>query len=228
MNAKGSTAMKKSMRNSEYWHRILGTAVKKSRSAPTGVRPLAFAPLWIMTGALAGLAAAVLRGRRSNVSAHDDDPRVADVMVTDVHTVDPDATIGEVAQRMWQENVGMLPIVQDGRVIGVITDRDLVVRGLAKDGIDPTPMRVMDCATRDPILGRPNWMLERALLVMAEQQIGRLPVVDDNGQLVGLITLGSIALRSPKAEGAMVTAKKISSRSARAKAAQPANRLAPR
>ncbi len=74
MNAKGSTAMKKSMRNTEYWHRILGTAVKKGRSAPTGVRPLAFAPLWITVGTLAGLAAAVLRGRRSNVSAHDDAP----------------------------------------------------------------------------------------------------------------------------------------------------------
>jgi CBS domain-containing protein len=211
--------MKRHTRTTDYWRRVLGTDMKWGRQAPTGLRALAFAPVWIAAGALAGLAAAVLRGRRSTVSAHDTNPRVGDVMVTDVHTVDPDITVVEAAQRMWRENVGILPIVQDGRVIGVVTDRDLVVRALVKDGIDPTSMRVMDCATRDPILGRPSWTLERALLVMAEQQIGRLPVVDDNGQLVGLITLSSVALRSPKAEGAMVAAKKISSRSARAKAA---------
>jgi CBS domain-containing protein len=211
--------MKRHTRTTDYWRRVLGTDTTLGRPAPTGLRALAFAPVWIAAGALAGLAAAVLRGGRSTVSAHDNNPRVGDVMVTDVHAVDPDVTVVEAAQRMWRENVGILPIVQDGRVIGVVTDRDLVVRALVKDGIDPTSMRVMDCATRDPILGRPSWTLERALLVMAEQQIGRLPVVDDNGQLVGLITLSSVALRSPKAEGAMVAAKKISSRSARAKAA---------
>src|SRR5262245_45693713 len=200
------------------WRRILDT-VRSSRPAPIEARPIVVAPWWLAAGALAGLTAAVLRGRRATASAQANNRRVADVMVTDVHAVDPEVTVAEAAHRMWQENVGMLPIVQNSRVIGVITDRDLVVRVLAKDGIDPTRLRVMDCATRDPILGRPSWMLERALLVMAEQQIGRLPVVDDNGQLVGLITLSSVLLRSSKTDGAMVTAKKISSRSARAKAA---------
>lgn len=194
--------------------------IERGRQALKNIGPLGLAPVWIAAGALAGLAAVVLRSRHPTTSTPSEGSRrVADVMITDVQAIAPDVTLVEAARRMHQENVGVLPIVQDGRVIGVITDRDLVVRALTKDDIDPSSVRVMDCATRDPVLGHPSWMLERALLVMAEQQIGRLPVVDDAGQLVGLITLSSVALRSQKTEEAMVAAKKIASRSARGRTA---------
>jgi CBS domain-containing protein len=188
----------------------LGTGLAK--------RQPGLAPVWIMAAAMAGLAAVVLRRRHPTPSTPSEDSRrVADVMVTDVQTIGPEVTLVEAAQLMRRENVGALPIVQDGKVIGVITDRDLVVRALARDDVEPSQVRVMDCATRDPVLGHPDWMLERALLVMAEQQIGRLPVVDDDGQLVGLVTVSSVALRSQKADAALVAAKKISTRSARAR-----------
>jgi CBS domain-containing protein len=212
--------MKSQSRINDHNRGALEMGIERGRQALKDMSLLGLAPVWMAAGALAGLAAVVLRSRHPTASTPSEDSRrVADVMITDVQAVEPDVTLVEAAQLMRQENVGVLPIVQDGRVIGVITDRDLVVRALAKDGVDPSSVRVMDCATRDPILGHPNWVLERALLVMAEQQIGRLPVVDDNDQLVGLVTLSSIALRSQQADAAMVAAKKISSRSARGRAA---------
>jgi CBS domain-containing protein len=204
----------------------LDTAIEKGRQVVMAVRAPGLLPVWISVGVLAGVAAVVLRrhweaNMRSSTAntASGEDRLVADVMVTEVQAVGPDATVLEVARLMRHQNVGVLPIVQDGKVIGVITDRDLVVRALARDDIEPSRLRVIDCATRDPVLGHPNWMLERALLVMAEQQIGRLPIVDDDGRLVGLVTLSSVALRSQKADAAMVAAKKISRRSARTRAA---------
>jgi CBS domain-containing protein len=196
--------------------RVANARSQEGRQGFEPVRSFGLAPVWIAAAALAGVAVGILRGRHASaVMPSADSRRVADVMVREVHTIEPHVTLVEAAQLMRQENVGALPIVQDGKVIGLITDRDLVVRALARGDVELSRVPVMDCATRDPVLGHPGWMLERALLIMAEHQIGRLPVVDDNGLLVGLVTLSSVALRSQKADAAMVAGMKISSRSAR-------------
>jgi CBS domain-containing protein len=140
-------------------------------------------------------------------------------MVSDVHTLHPDATVLEAAQSMRQKNVGVLPITDAGQVIGVVTDRDLVVRVLAKAGMDPAAVRVRECATANPVVARDDWTPERALLVMAEQQIGRLPVVDERGRLAGMVTLSSLALRSQRPDETLAAARKVSLRSAREDAA---------
>jgi CBS domain-containing protein len=140
---------------------------------------------------------------------------VQDVMVGDVLTIDADATLLEAAQLMRDGNVGVLPVVEDGRLRGIITDRDLVVRGMA-DGAVPSTTRVGECATWDIICARGESSIDEAMEVMAECQIGRLPVVDTDNRVIGIITLSSLALRSPKQGDALETAQEVSKRSARA------------
>lgn len=176
--------------------------------------------LWIGAGLLVGVVSLVLSSRRQRESLDGQDRRrLRDVMITDVHAIEPDTTVVEAAEQMRQNNVGVLPIVDNDQVIGVITDRDLVVRVLAKRGADPATIRAVDCATKTPILAKPDWTPERALLIMAEQQIGRLPVVDDGGRLIGMVTLSSLALRSQKPDETLAAARKVSLRSAREDAA---------
>ena len=141
--------------------------------------------------------------------------KIKDVMVQDVVAINPSASLAEAAELMRQANVGILPVVEDGQVCGVITDRDLVVRAIAI-GADLTSTPVGECATGDPILAHPDWNLEQAMNAMARAQIGRLPVIDDDNALAGIVTLGSLALRSKKDKETLATAKAVSSRSVKA------------
>lgn len=170
--------------------------------------------LWLGAGALAGAIALVL-GRSRRWSPLAADGHVRDVMVTDVQTIGANATLREAAERMQQDNIGVLPVLDGDQIKGVITDRDLVVRGMAR-GADPASTRVADCATKGPIAARPDWSVEEALAVMAREQIGRLPVVDEGGRVVGIVTLSSLALRSRSEDRALDAAKEVSRRSARA------------
>jgi CBS domain-containing protein len=138
--------------------------------------------------------------------------KVRDVMVHEVVTIEPSASLAEAAQRMREANVGILPVVEDGEVRGVITDRDLVVRALAKDA-DLTATVVGDCATADPVVAHPDWNLDRAMETMARAQVGRLPVVENDNTLTGIVTLGSLALRSKQDQETLQAAKAVSRRS---------------
>jgi CBS domain-containing protein len=142
---------------------------------------------------------------------------VADVMVADVATVEPSASLTDAARIMDQENVGMLPVIDDGRVRGVITDRDIVVRAVAR-GADPTTTRVQECLTSRVHLARPDWTTDEAMRQMAEAQVGRLPVIDEAESLVGVVTLSSMAYRAPKKGDALEAAQEVSRRSARSAA----------
>lgn len=141
--------------------------------------------------------------------------RVGDVMVGDVLTIDASASVMEAAQRMRDGNVGVLPVTDEGRLRGIVTDRDLVVRGMA-EGADPVSMRVGDCATWDIVCARRESTIDEAMEVMAECQIGRLPVVDTDNRVIGIVTLSSLALRSRSQDDALETAQEVSKRSARA------------
>ena len=141
--------------------------------------------------------------------------KIKDVMVHDVVAINPSASLAEAAELMRQANVGILPVVEDGQVCGVITDRDLVVRAIAI-GADLSSTPVGECATGDPILAHPDWNLEQAMNAMARAQIGRLPVIDDDNALAGIVTLGSLALRSKKDKETLATAKAVSRRSVKA------------
>jgi CBS domain-containing protein len=170
--------------------------------------------LWFAGGAAAG-ALALLVGRKAGPVLPWGNRCVGDLMVRDVQTIDSSASLTQAAQRMRDTNVGMLPVVEGGRLRGIVTDRDLVVRGLARGG-DPSALRVGECATHDLIAARPDWTVDQAMRTMAEHQVGRLPVIDDMDRVVGIVTLSSLALRSSQQDDALDTAKEVSRRSARA------------
>jgi len=169
--------------------------------------------VWFAGGMAAGLA--VILGWRRAAMLPWAGRRVGDVMVRNVQTIDASMNLTQAAQRMRDSNVGMLPVVDGGRLKGIVTDRDLVVRGMAS-GVDPSSMRVADVATHSLIAARPDWPLQRAMDTMATHQIGRLPVIDESDRVVGIVTLSSLALRSPQQTEALDTAKQVSRRSARA------------
>lgn len=173
--------------------------------------------LWLGVAslALAGLVAMLLRPSRLRTATPQWRSRtVGDVMVHGVVTIHPTATLLAAAQVMRDANVGALPIVENGALLGLVTDRDLVVRALAR-GADPeaTPVRYFE--SDELIAAHPDWDVEEALHVMRTFQVGRLPVTDANGQLVGIVTLSSLALRSPKEDKAFEAAKEVARRSSR-------------
>jgi CBS domain-containing protein len=141
--------------------------------------------------------------------------RVRDVMVADVVAIEPSASLVTAARRMEDANIGMLPVVDDGRVVGVITDRDIVIRAVAR-GRDPATTAVSECLSDGVIPAHPDWPTEQAIVTMAQAQVGRLPVLDDDHRLVGVVTLSSMAFRSHDKAVAMEAAQEVSRRSARA------------
>jgi CBS domain-containing protein len=113
-------------------------------------------------------------------------------MTAEVMAIAPSCPIADVAQAMRQLGVGSLPVVQDGRLAGIITDRDIVLRVVA-DGLDPSMETAADHMTPGPIVAAaPDWELERAAEVMARAQIRRLPVLE-GGRLVGYLALADLA-----------------------------------
>jgi CBS domain-containing protein len=139
---------------------------------------------------------------------------VGDVMVTEVVTIGPDASLTEAAALMRDANVGMLPIVDGGTLRGVVTDRDIVVRAIAR-GVEPVTTPVKDLDTEDVVYARPEWDIEEAMRLMAERQIGRMPVVDAEQHVVGVLTLSSLVLRARDQEKVLETAEEVARRSAR-------------
>jgi CBS domain-containing protein len=141
--------------------------------------------------------------------------KVADVMVTEVVTINPDATLAQAAEVMRDANVGMLPIVEeDGKLRSVVTDRDIVVRAVAR-GIEPDTTPVKNLDTEDVVSVRPEWDAEAAMRLMAERQIGRIPVVDAERRVVGVVTLSSLILRARDQEKVLDTAEEVARRSSR-------------
>jgi CBS domain-containing protein len=137
------------------------------------------------------------------------------VMIRDPVTIDTEATLLAAAELMRDANVGMLPVMADDQLRGVITDRDLVIRAMARDA-RPSEVRVGDCLSEPVQCAEPDWTVEEAMEEMARQQVGRLPVVDPRGNVVGVVTLSSLALRSSKPAETLDTAQEVSRRSARA------------
>ena len=116
---------------------------------------------------------------------------IQDAMTSNPTTIEPGTTAREAAKLMKSEDVGPLPIVEDGRLVGMVTDRDLAIRVLA-EGKDPeTP--VGEIASKDIVTVDPQQSLEEAAHLMAEHQIRRIPVVEEDGKLVGILAQADIA-----------------------------------
>jgi IMP dehydrogenase len=128
-------------------------------------------------------------------------PTVGDAMRRDVVTIDADALVAIAAQRMRRHDVGCLPVLEQGLPVGVVTDRDLVVRGLA-DTSDLSRRRVGDVMSTGVSTIAPERSVEDAFRAMTESGLRRLLVVEGEGRLIGLISwhdLATFSTRRPQA-----------------------------
>lgn len=120
---------------------------------------------------------------------------VRDVMTSDPRTVTPRDSLQAAAQIMREEDTGVVPVVDGGRLVGLVTDRDIVVRAVAQ-GLPPGEP-VGSIATTEIEAVTPDVSTREAARIMAEHQIRRLPVVQD-GRLVGIVSLGDLAVKEGK------------------------------
>ncbi|HHX96718.1 MAG TPA: CBS domain-containing protein [Clostridia bacterium] len=118
--------------------------------------------------------------------------RLKDVMTDEVIAVEPDASVLEVALIMKKENIGSVPICEGTDVVGMITDRDIVLRVVCEKK-DPEKVKCREVMTERLVVGKPQMNVETALELMGDAQVRRLPVVEE-GHLVGFITLGALAV----------------------------------
>jgi CBS domain-containing protein len=116
---------------------------------------------------------------------------IKEVMTRDVRACEPNATVADAAKVMAQEDVGPVPIVEDGRLVGIVTDRDIVVRVVA-EGRDPNATTVREIASTELVTVSPDDALDDALNRLAERQVRRLPVVEGD-RLVGIVAQADIA-----------------------------------
>ena len=118
---------------------------------------------------------------------------VRDAMTSDPRGVESSTPIVEAARLMKQEDVGVIPIVEGDRLQGVITDRDIVVRIIA-EGKDAQTATVGEAASQNLVTIDPQQDLDEALRLMAQHQVRRLPVVEEDGRLVGILAQADVAL----------------------------------
>ena len=119
--------------------------------------------------------------------------KVRDVMSKDVQVARPGDTLQDVAARMSAGDFGFMPVADGDRLIGTITDRDIAVRAVAGGAACTSP--VVEYITRDPHTARADDDLKTVLDAMGTKQIRRLPVLDKNDRLVGVVSLGDLSTR---------------------------------
>lgn len=117
---------------------------------------------------------------------------VRDAMTPGVETVEPSQPLLDAARLMKTGDFGSVPVVENGRLVGVLTDRDIVVRAVAQ-GLDPNSAQVGEIASTGPVTVEPDQDLAEALRLMAAHRVRRLPVVDE-GRLVGVLSQADVAL----------------------------------
>lgn len=118
--------------------------------------------------------------------------KLGDIMTRDVKTVRPDAALQQAAQIMAALDVGLVPVTEGGELLGAITDRDIAVRAVAR-GSDPKITPVRSVMTEMVICGSPEQDVDEAGNLMKEHQIRRLPILDGNHQLIGIVSLGDLS-----------------------------------
>jgi len=121
---------------------------------------------------------------------------VADVMTRGVRSMSPQDTVVLAAQAMDELNVGVIPVCDGDQLVGMVTDRDIVVRGVAQQA-DPKTMKLADVMSTNVRCATEDEDVDDVLSEMAETQIRRMPVIDQQKRLVGMITIGDIAAKDP-------------------------------
>jgi len=117
---------------------------------------------------------------------------IRDVMTSNPYTIDAEKSVAYAAKMMRDEDVGLAPIVEGDKLIGTLTDRDIAIRVVA-EGRNPEQVKVADVASKQVVTIDPQQDLDEALRIMAKHQVRRLPVVEEDGKLVGVVAQADIA-----------------------------------
>ena len=135
--------------------------------------------------------------------------RVNEIMTREVDIVSPETTLVQAAELMARDDVGALPIGQERSLAGMLTDRDIVVRGVAQ-GRDPFSTPVREVMTQELIFVFEDQDVQQAAFLMSSRQVRRLPVLDRGHRLVGILSLGDLAKHDSNDERLSVTLQSVS------------------
>jgi CBS domain-containing protein len=135
----------------------------------------------------------------SQTNRRDTMKKLQEIMTQDIVTVTAEDNIFEIALKMRDHDIGFIPVVEGNKLIGVVTDRDLVLRGYADKRSGSGA--VEEVMTNKPITATPDTTVDEAAHIMAEKQIRRLPIVK-NGELVGVVAIGDLAVNQSSEEEA--------------------------
>jgi CBS domain-containing protein len=137
--------------------------------------------------------------------------RISEIMSRGVLCTHPSASLQEAAVRMRSFQIGLLPVFDRERLVGMITDRDIAVRGVA-EGLDPSTTRVRDVMTTEVISCYDDQLVVEATFLMQENQIRRLVVLNRDEQLVGVVSLGDLAVATGDEQLAESTLEELAER----------------
>lgn len=135
--------------------------------------------------------------------------RCREIMTPNVTTANPAMTLSEVARMMRDGDMGALPVVDGGKLVGIVTDRDIVVRAIA-EGLDNSA-KIGDVMTREIFSVRPDDFVFAAIRLMGDKQVRRIPVVNEDGSLAGILAMADIALEMEDQQEIAETLEEISS-----------------
>jgi CBS domain-containing protein len=124
---------------------------------------------------------------------------IRDVMTPNPSTLSADSSVAEAARLMKQEDVGVIPVVEGERLVGTVTDRDITTRVVA-EGKDPSSVSMREIASTDLVTIDPQQNVAEALRLMADHQVRRLPVVEEDGRLVGIVAQADVAQEAEPAQ----------------------------
>ena len=128
---------------------------------------------------------------------------IREIMTSNPSTIEPNQSVVEAARIMKQEDAGVVPVTENGRLTGMVTDRDIAIRVVA-EGKDPKSTNVGEVASKNLVTLDPEQDLDEALRLMAQHQVRRLPVVEEDGRLVGVVAQADVARKGDDAKTGQV------------------------
>lgn len=130
--------------------------------------------------------------------------KIQDIMTRDVKFCGPDTNLAAAAEIMWRNNCGTLPVLAGGKLIGLLTDRDMCI-ALGTRNWRASDLAVRDVAMKPVLTCKPDEDVHAALKLMRKHQIRRIPVVADDGKLAGILCLDEVVLHAERANGRRIT-----------------------
>ena len=134
--------------------------------------------------------------------------KLKEIMAQNVETVGPDATLQEAAEKMKLHDIGVLPVVEGKKPIGVVTDRDITLRAVAS-GADVTKTKVREVMTREPRFAYEDQTISEACELMEKNKIRRLVVLNREGGLVGVLSLNDVTIKGKETKRSAEVLRKI-------------------